>query len=402
MSTDRDPAPVSTWRQLWTLVVSDLVQKVRDRSVFIFALGVPLAMITVFNLVFGGTEEVELQQVEVVVSLPAGDRMAAVVRDALGDAAAGGLPITVTEADAAEVEAQVEGGEADVGLVLPPGFGDDVQAGRGPVVRAVQDDGMDIETQIVLSIVDGVLDRFTASTEAAVAAAQAGVPPADLEDVAGQVATERPAYTLREGETSPEQLGQAASLVVGQTGLFLFFTVGFGVLGLSIERETGTLARLRSLPMRSGLVVVAKALVSFLLGVVATSILLGVGGLLFDVGFGSLPAVATLVVAASAAATSLTFVIVRIARTSEQAQVAQSIIAMLLGVAGGAFFPLRATGLLGTLLELNPVAAFMRGLGITSGGGGVTDIGGPLVSMLGFGLLMLLVSRMLPDRGGAS
>ena len=402
MSPERDPVPASTWSQLWTLVVSDLRQKVRDRSVFIFALGVPLAMISVFNLVFGGAEEVELRPVDVVVALPADDPMAAVVGDVLRDAAAGGLEMTVTEVAADDVEARVEEGDADVGLVLPVGFGEDVRAGRGPVVRAVQGDGLAVETQIVLSIVDGVLDQFAASTEAAVAAAQAGVPPADLEGIATRVAAERPAYTLREGETSAEQLGPAAALVAGQTGLFLFFTVGFGVLGLVIERETGTLARLRSMPMRSGLVVVAKALVSFLLGVVATSILLGVGGLLFGVGFGSVPAVAVLVVSASAAATSLTFVIVRIARTSEQAQVAQSILAMLLGIAGGAFFPLRASGVLGTLLELNPVAAFMRGLGITSGGGGVADIGVPLASMLGFGLLMLLAARLLPDRGAGA
>lgn len=388
--------------QLWTMVASDLRQKVRDRSLFIFSLGVPLAIISVFNLVFGGAEEVELRPVDVVVAAPSGDPMAQVVSDVLQDADSGGLELTVTEVAAAEVEAQVEDGRADVGLVLPDGFAEDVRAGRGPVVRAVQGDGLAVETQIVLSIVDGVLDQFASSSEAAVAAAAAGVAPADIEQVARDAATERPAYTLREGETSPEQLGTAAALVAGQTGLFLFFTVGFGVLGLVIERETGTLARLRSMPMRPGLVVTAKALVSFLLGVCATSILLGVGGLLFGVGFGSLPAVAALVVCAAAAATSLTFVIVRLARTSEQAQVLQSILAMLLGVAGGAFFPLRASGVLGTLLELNPVAAFIRGLGITSGGGGLTDIGVPVASMVGFGVLMLVAARLLPDRGMGS
>lgn len=395
------PSP-STWRQLWTLVATDLRQKVRDKSVFVFALGVPLAMITVFNLVFGGAEEVELRPVEAVVSVPADDDLALVVRDALTQAAAGGLDLTVTQAEAGEVERLVEDGEAAVGLVVPEGFGADLRAGRGPAVRALQGDDLVVESQIVLSIVDGVLDQLAATAEAAAAAAQGGVPPEDLEGVARAVVAERPAYRLVEGETSPQQLGSAAALVAGQTGLFLFFTVGFGVLGLVIERENGTLARLRSMPMPPGLVVASKAMVSFFLGVVATSLLLGVGSLLFDVGFGSLPAVAVLVVAAAAAATSLTFVIARVARTSEQAQVAQSIVAMLLGVAGGAFFPLRASGVAGTLLELNPVAALIRGLGVTAGGGGLTDIGVPLLSLLGFAVAMVVAARLLPDRGGLS
>ena len=34
-----------------------------------------------------------------------------------------------------------------------------------------------------------------------------------------------------------------------------------------------------------------------------------------------------------------------------------------------------ASGVAGSLLDLNPIAAFTRGLGITSGGGGITDVG---------------------------
>ena len=46
---------------------------------------------------------------------------------------------------------------------------------------------------------------------------------------------------------------------------------------------------------------------------------------------------------------------------------AQSILAMVLGIAGGAFFPVQGTGLAATLLDLNPIGAFIRGLGISAG-----------------------------------
>jgi ABC-2 type transport system permease protein len=187
--------------------------------------------------------------------------------------------------------------------------------------------------------------------------------------------------------------------VAGQTGLFLLFTVGFGVLGLLAEREEGTLARLQSTPVAPGTIITAKALVGFILGVVATTILLTAGSVLFGVSFGSPAVVALLVLAVGAAATSLTFIVARLVRTAEQANITQSILAMLLGIAGGAFFPIEASGFLATLMDLNPIAAFIRGLGITAGGGGVAEVAVPVTIMLGFAAAATLASRLVPDRG---
>src|SRR5699024_4190608 len=102
------------------------------------------------------------------------------------------------------------------------------------------------------------------------------------------------------------------------------------------------------------------------------------------------------------AGTSLVFIIARLARTSEQAGIVQSILALVLGMAGGAFFPITATGIGATILDLNPIAAFIRGLGITSGGGGITDIGVPVAIMLGFAVVMSLASLLVPNRGATA
>src|SRR5690625_7341649 len=91
-----------------------------------------------------------------------------------------------------------------------------------------------------------------------------------------------------------------------------------------------------------------------------------------------------------------------IAQTAEHANVAQSILAILLGMASGAFFPIHATGAAGAILDLNPIAAFVRGLGITSGGGDLSDLGVPIAYMLVFAVVFGLVSRLVPDRGGAA
>src|SRR5690606_35568113 len=106
-------------------------------------------------------------------------------------------------------------------------------------------------------------------------------------------------------------------------------------------------------------------------------------------------AVGVLILAAVLATTSLMFVVARIARTSEQANIATSIIALVLGMAGGAFFQITASGWLGTVLDANPVSAFIRVLGITAGGGGLADVGGPLLTMLVFAAVALIASRLL-------
>ncbi len=382
-------------RQLLVMTASDLRQRVRDKSVIIFAIVVPLALMGVLNLVTGQGTSTELEPVTVAASVP-DDQLSGALLDALGQA--GTLEVTIEQAAADEVRERAETGDAQMGVIVPDGFAAAVQAGEAVEVTVIEGDGAGIEGDIVIAVLEGTLDRMYAGSVAATAGARLDLAPGELARIAQEVAAGEPTLTLAEGQASSEQLGQSASLVAGQAGLFLLFTVGFGVLGLLDEREQGTLARLRSMPMRPGLIVGAKALVSFVLGVVATTVLLTTGGLLFDVDFGSPLPVGVLILCAVTATTSLMFIIARVARTAEQAGVAQSILAVVLGIAGGAFFPLTATGQVATLLDLNPVAALIRGLGITAGGGGVTDIGVPVATMLGAAAVFTVLSRLVPGR----
>ena len=390
-------------RQVLILTASDLRQRVRDRSVVIFAVVVPLVLMFVFNLVFGATEDLELDPVTVAISVPAGDELERVVPHAVRELdGADGLVVTVHEVGAAVGRQDVEDGDAAIALLVPEGFGEAARTGRPISVDAVRGDEAGLEADIVLSVVDGLLDQFGSGAVTARAALAEGVPQQDLAALVQQATSGGPAYDLAQGRASDEQLDSGAALVAGQAGFFLLFTVSFGVTSLVLERETGTLSRLRSMPMPSWWIVAAKALVSFLLGVVATGVLLTAGGYLFDADFGSLPAVVALVLCASAAGTSVMFLVVRVARTSEQAGVATSIVAIVLGIGGGAFFPVAATGGFARLLDLDPVAALLRGLGITAGGGGLGDIGTPVALLLGFAAVMLLASRLVPDRGSMS
>lgn len=385
-------------RQVLVMLGTDLGRHVRNLSAVMFALVVPLALIGVMNVLVGGIEEIDIEPATVAVAVPDGDPLAAAVPQALRGAGEA-LELTVEEAAADEVVGLVADGSATVGVVVPEGFGADLVAGEGPEVEVTLADDAGLEGTVVSSVVDSTLASLTASARAGAAALTLGASPGDVAGV-GQAVQEAVApVTWQEGRAADEQLTFAENIVAGQAGMFLFFTVGFGVLGLVNEREEGTLRRLLSMPMPAWSVVLAKGLGSFVLGVVSMSVLFTVSTLVFDdVRFGAVLPVAVLVVMTVAAATSLTFVIAKVARTAEQANVAQSIVAVALGMTGGAFFPLDTSGPLGALLLLNPVTALTRGLGTTAGGGGVGDLGTPALVLGAFALVCLLAARFVPGR----
>jgi ABC-2 type transport system permease protein len=88
------------------------------------------------------------------------------------------------------------------------------------------------------------------------------------------------------------------------------------------------------------------------------------------------------------------------AKTSEQAGNWQAIIAVVLGLLGGVFFPIsQVSGLLSKLSLLTPQAWFMRGLGDLAGGGGPSAVIPAVVAMLVFaavtgGIALLRLDRM--------
>lgn len=384
---------------IWTMTSSDLRQRVRDKSVFIFGLAVPLALITVFNFLFAGIGDAQsLDAITVGVSVPADDEVAGGLPQVLDGIDTPDISVTEIEPDAAE--SAIDDGDIDVAVVVPPHFGATVMAGGTADIDVTVPADEGLEEQVVTAIVQGYVNQVAAATGAATAAGMAGLDPAAIQQVASDVVAgaQAPALTSVVGETSDEQLGVEAYLVAGQTALFMFFTIGFGVISYVEERENGTLPRLQSMPIPPASIIIAKTVVSFVLGVASTTVLLTAGSVLFGASFGNVVPIAVLVVATVTAVTSLVLLVTKVARTSEQALVANSVIGLVLGMLGGAFFPVAGGGWLTRIADLTPPAAFIRGLGITSGGGGVTDLTGPLTVMAGFLMVSVVVFLLVPGR----
>jgi ABC-2 type transport system permease protein len=156
--------------------------------------------------------------------------------------------------------------------------------------------------------------------------------------------------------------------------LFVFLTVQFGVLGLLEERQNGTMQRLLAAPIGRWSIVAGKALTSFVLGIVSMTVLVVGTTLLLGAEWGNSLAVAVMVLAGVIAAMGILFVVAAFARTPEQAANLQTVIAFVLAMLGGAFFPIYLLGgFIGKLSLITPHAWFLRGLGDIAAGGGVGD-----------------------------
>src|SRR5699024_7635558 len=76
---DRQRAAGLAVRALLTMTAVDLRRRLRDKYVLIFSLAVPLALMTVLNLLLGGATEGELEPVDLAVSAPEHDELAEVL-----------------------------------------------------------------------------------------------------------------------------------------------------------------------------------------------------------------------------------------------------------------------------------------------------------------------------------
>jgi ABC-2 type transport system permease protein len=93
------------------------------------------------------------------------------------------------------------------------------------------------------------------------------------------------------------------------------------------------------------------------------------------------------VVAAILSAIGIMALIATFAKSAEQASNSQSVVAVVLGLLGGTFFPIsQAPGILSKLTFLAPQAWFLRGLGDLRGGG-ISVVWIPALAMLGFAVV---------------
>ncbi len=395
-------------RAALVIAAKDLRQRSRDRSLYVFALAAPLALAAICSFVFNPIQDFDFTATYAVVDDDRGPLAAVLVDDVLGGLAAQGnveLSQVDSEAEAARLleddgEGALDEEAINAAIVIPAGFSANVQTGQPAELKVLGRADATTASALALAIVQGYA-RELDYVQGAVAT-MATLDPASLADAEGvaERAVGLPSpVTVRDVSAGTKQLDDNTFYAAGIAVFFLFFTVQFGVNSLLDERHAGTLSRLLAAPMPKRSIILGKAITAFALGLVSMLVLVVATSLLFGANWGNVGGVALLIVAVTASAIGVMAIVAAFARTPEQAANFNSIIAVVLGILGGAFFPVsQAGGLLASLRFATPHGWFMQGLGDLAGGN-VVDVLPAVAAMIGFTVVASGISLVLLRRG---
>lgn len=365
------------------IATKDLRQRLRDRSAILVALVVPLALAAVLGAVLPDASGGDIRFRYAVVG---GDRgqAARAFGDVLRRLEREGVIALRPAPSSEEARRLADAGEVDSAFVLPAGFSAAVASGAPAELSVIGNAETPIGTLVARSIAASYTNDL-AAVRVAVAAAVADndrSPPPVLAERAA--AAERP-VGIEDVSAQRKELDPQTFYAAGMAVFFVFFTAQFGVSSILEERRAGTLARLAAAPVPRISILAGKVLTSVAVGLVSMVALAAATSLLLGARWGDPLGVALLVIAAVLAATAVTALVATLARTTDQAASWQSIVALVLGMLGGSFFPVAAAGgLLGTLSLLTPHAWFLRGLGDLRAGGGASVVLPAVGAMLTF------------------
>ena len=367
----------------------DLKARLRDRSALLIGIVVPLGLAFIFNAIFGGISGNSKAIVLGVVNADRGAASARFVSDVLGAVGRSGLIAIRREPTVARARALAANGTLDAVIIIPAGFSARVASQRPAAMQVIGNVDAPISAEVARSIADSYAAdlnrvRLSVATVLAAGGGPGAASPGRIQALTARAAAAAAPVAVADVSAKSKQLDQKSFFAAGMAVFFLFFTVQFGVTSLLEERNDGTLARLAAAPISRGSILAAKLLTSFMLGVISMFVLVVATSLLFGASWGNPLGVAVLVVAAILAATGIMALIATFAKNAEQAGNWQAVVAVVLGLLGGTFFPVSlAPGILSRLTYAAPQAWFMRGLGDLRGGS-LSVVWVPALAMLAF------------------
>ena len=353
-------------RAAWLITVKELRIQLRRGTIFVLGFVAPLTLAFVMNLVFGGLGDPDAPVTFDVAILDhdGGEEAGGFVSLIQDIAASGVLELTTYDDEGAAREAV---GSGDVGAlwIVPDGFSEAVRSGGESELVVVGDVDSPNATSVARAIADRYATGVGTSTLAGMVALETGVvTPADVGDLAEEVASRGPVATLVAADAQSNLLDTTTNLMAGMALFFVFFTAGLPVVGVLEERDQGTLGRLLAAPNPSWSVTAGKTLAAVLLGTISLVALMIASTLLMGADWGPPVGAVLLGVAAVVAAVGVMSVGGSMAKTTEQAGNAQGIVAVVFGILGGAFVPIPGsdTGVLALLQRLTPHGWFFDGV----------------------------------------
>ncbi|MBW4437993.1 MAG: ABC transporter permease [Pleurocapsa minor GSE-CHR-MK-17-07R] len=389
-------------RKIFAIAWKDLYITFTDRNLLLIMIATPLALASIIGLAFsglGGGSDVPIQNVPVALvnldegaeqngqTVNLGDVFAQALIPPEGgtDAETGLFALTDTTlySTRQEARAAVDRGDALAAIIVPADFSASLaitpdklsitpvtlEVYTSPAAPVSGDVIVSVANSIGGQIVGGniivsatlntLIDNATSNPALGLgqlaAMASGEFPP----DFTPAFTDQQPAIAIDQQTISGEQAGFNALAFFGsaQALFFMMFSAMGSAASMLEEQRDGTLPRMLVTPTPRSHILLGKMLGTFVVCAVQVFLLMialtAVGTLLngsLQLIWGSnFLVIALVILAVALAATGIGSVVTGIARTSEQANIIGSVISMLFGLLGGAFFPVAVLGPLAIL-----------------------------------------------------
>lgn len=372
-----------------------LRQLVRDKTALFFMLVLPVLVIVIIGITFGGTPSIDVG----VVDHASGSPAAAAIVDRI-DAAdgAGIVRYDSVEAMRQAIRRQTVSG----GIVLPADLDARVAAGDLRVTFVADPAGpsSELARDVVVSALASVLSPVDAAT---FAAARTGEDSATALEAAGDVASQLPGMTVETVDVGREQragLSRFSLVAPQQLVLFVFINAAASGAALVRMRRTGVLRRALAGPSGAGSIVGGVLAAWFVVALAESLVIVGVGAVAFDVDWGHPLPAAVLVVLFALVGAGAGLLVGAVGGNEDRVGAITPPVGLVLGALGGCMVPLEVfSPTMRTIAHATPhywaVTAWEQ---LVFGGDGLADVGGPLLALACFATVFVGVAAVVLRR----
>lgn len=338
---------------MFRIAKKDLVLFMKDRRAVMLTFLLPIFLISVFALAFGGAKrEASKPSVLLVADLDRSALTTAIVQklDSLKE-------IAVVSSTLADAQEEVKKGYEAAVLVFYKGFEDSVNSGK-PLPMELQYDlvkemEVGILQQALLSSLMksieqvGAMERvmkqidrqYEGMDSAMIASIKMQVKETFAEDAGKQAGSKqgmKMTPLVKEKENNPG-LVQA---VAGTAVMMLLLSLAQFGAGLLTEKEDGTLKRLLYAPVEPGHILYGKLLSGILTAIVQLTVMFVFATLMFDLDLtGNIPGLLIMVLATAFACASFGMFLASVARTRQQLQGLSTLVVLTMSAIGGSMIP---------------------------------------------------------------
>lgn len=366
----------------------NLVRLMRDRTSLFFVFLLPIVLIVVLGVIYGGRVAPRLG----IVWTDDG----AAAEDLVADLRVAEVKLEIKEfADAGALRDAVERGTIEMGIVIPPDYDAIVRtSGTAEIEVLSQPEG----ALVIREAVAAAVAKQSAQVRAARLAVERG------DDFDAALARARVVQQALPGvdvpvvdvgdRLFPTGAGMFSLGAQSQLVLFMFLTSMTAATQLILTRQFGVSRRMFSTPTSAATIVAGETLGRFGVAMVQGVFIVLLSALVFGVGWGDPVGASLLVIAFALTGTGFAMLIGTFATNADQAGTVGVFGGMLLGFLGGAMVPLEVFGEpLRTIAQFTPHAWAIQGLrALAFEGAGPAGIAVQLTVLLAFGLVPLAVA----------